>query len=80
MIEVTRLNGKKMIVNGDHIEKIDSTPDTIISLISGRKLLVKESFDELLEKLFAWRQSTTTPAFMQIDEEIRREIMDEALV
>ena len=80
MIEVTRLNGKKMIVNGDHIEKIDSTPDTIISLISGRKLLVKESLDEMLEKLFAWRQLLNTPSFMHFDEEIRQEIMDEALV
>ncbi|NQU04514.1 MAG: flagellar FlbD family protein [Calditrichaeota bacterium] len=80
MIEVTRLNGKKMIVNGDHVEKIDSTPDTIISLISGRKLLVSESLDEVLEKLFAWRQLSNTPSFMRFDEEIRQEIMDEALV
>jgi flagellar protein FlbD len=80
MIEVTRLNGKKMIVNGDLIEKIDSTPDTIISLVSGRKLLVSESLDEMLDKLFAWRQAINTPSFMQIEDEIRQEIFDEALV
>lgn len=43
MIEVTKLNDEKLVVNCDLIEIIEKTPDTIITLTTGRKIIVKES-------------------------------------
>ncbi|MCL2617367.1 MAG: flagellar FlbD family protein [Defluviitaleaceae bacterium] len=49
MIEVTRLNGVKMILNDDQFELIESLPDTTITMINGRKHIVKESVDEVIQ-------------------------------
>ena len=43
MIEVTRLNNEKIIINAEFIEKVEETPDTVITLTSGIKVVVKES-------------------------------------
>lgn len=47
-IKVHRLDGKEFVVNADLIEMVESTPDTVISLVSGRKLVVAESVDEVI--------------------------------
>ena len=47
MIELTKLNGKEFSVNPDLIEIVESTPDTVITLTTGRKLIVKESRQEV---------------------------------
>lgn len=54
MIEVTKLNGKKLIVNAELIETIEETPDTVISFVTGKKIIVKESRQEVknLVKLY----------------------------
>lgn len=54
MIEVTRLNGTKILINTDLIELVEETPDTVISFTTGRKLIVKESRQEIknLVKLY----------------------------
>ncbi len=80
MIEVTRFNGKRLMINGDHIEKIEATPDTIISLISGRKLLVRETVEEMVEKLTFYRRSLLSPPIFAFDETIREEVMSEAVL
>ena len=41
MIEVTRLNGKGLTINSDLIEMIEETPDTVITLTTGKKIIVK---------------------------------------
>ena len=43
MIELTRLNGTKILVNDQLIEVVEETPDTVISLVTGKKIIVKES-------------------------------------
>ena len=43
MIEVTRLNGAQITVNSDLIETVEETPDTVITLTTGKKIIVKES-------------------------------------
>ena len=48
MIEVTKLSGHLFIVNADQIETIETTPDTVITVTSGRKYVVRESVDEVL--------------------------------
>jgi flagellar protein FlbD len=50
MIRLKRLNGFEFVLNGDLIKMIEATPDTMITLTSGEKLLVKESVDEVIEK------------------------------
>ena len=49
MIEVTKINGVKMLVNTSLIETVEETPDTMITLTSGKKLIVKESRQEVKE-------------------------------
>lgn len=55
MIEVKRLNGKEFIVNCDLIEFIESTPDTVITLTTGKKIVVAESIDEVIKKIIAFK-------------------------
>ncbi len=43
MIDVTRLNGKELTINADLIEIVEETPDTVITLTTGKKIIVKES-------------------------------------
>jgi len=54
MIEVTKLNGVKILVNPDLFEVVEETPDTVITLTTGKKIIVKESRQELknLVKLY----------------------------
>ena len=47
MIEVTRLNDSTFLVNAELIETVEETPDTVITLTTGRKFIVKESRDEI---------------------------------
>lgn len=56
MIRITRLNGSELVVNADMIEFIQANPDTVISLVSKRKLVVKESIEELIEKVVEYRR------------------------
>jgi len=55
MIEVTRLNGIPMIVNSDLIKIAESSPDTMLTLIHGEKLIVRESCEEIVEKVREYR-------------------------
>lgn len=54
MIDVTRLNGSGVTVNSDLIETVEETPDTVITLTTGKKIIVKESRQNVknLVKLF----------------------------
>ena len=54
MIEVTKINGVKVLVNPDLIELVEETPDTVLTLTTGRKIIVKESRQEVknLVKLY----------------------------
>jgi flagellar protein FlbD len=54
LIEVTRLNDTKILINPDLIEFVEETPDTVVSFTTGRKIIIKESRQELknLVKLY----------------------------
>ncbi|MCR4739631.1 MAG: flagellar FlbD family protein [Lachnospiraceae bacterium] len=47
MIEVTRLNGVKILINPDQIESVEETPDTVITLMNGKKFIIKERRQEV---------------------------------
>ncbi len=50
MITVTRLDDRVVVINAEMIKMIESTPDTIITLLSGDTILVKESVDEIVRR------------------------------
>ena len=54
MVEITKINGQKILVNPDLIEIVEENPDTVITLTTGRKIIVKESRQEVknLVKLY----------------------------
>ena len=56
MIRLTRLNRALMVLNSDLIEHIDETPDTVITLTTGQILRVRESADEVVERIVAFRR------------------------
>jgi len=49
MISLTRLNGRKLVINAELIKVIESNPDTTLKLTSGDTILVKESMSEVVE-------------------------------
>ncbi len=51
MIVVTRLNGAQMGVNPDLLQRVDSSPDTILTLIDGSKYIVRESMSEIIARV-----------------------------
>jgi flagellar protein FlbD len=55
MIEVTRLNGNPMVLNSDLIKTAEASPDTMLTLINGEKLIVRETCAEVTERVIAYR-------------------------
>ncbi len=56
MIEVTRLNETKLLINSDQIEFVEETPDTVISFLSGKKIIVKESRQEIQNLVILYKK------------------------
>lgn len=55
MIELTRLNGNTIVLNSDLIKTAESSPDTMLTLITGEKLIVCEELDEIVQRVLAYR-------------------------
>ena len=60
MIEVTKLNGKKILVNPDLLEIVEETPDTVLTLTTGKKIIVKESRQEIKNLVKSFRKDIFT--------------------
>ena len=60
MIELTGLDNKRFILNDDHIEKMESVPESVITLTNGRKYLVKESLDTIVNKIILYKKNIYT--------------------
>ncbi len=56
MIQVTRSDGSALLVNPDRIETVEETPDTVVTLADGKKLLVRERASELAERFAAYQR------------------------
>jgi len=56
MIEVTKLNGAKVLINPDLIELVETTPNTVVSFTTGRKIIVKESRQEVNNLVKSYRK------------------------
>jgi flagellar protein FlbD len=57
VIILTRLGGREMAVNPDLIERAEPTPDTVLTMIDGHKLIVAETLPEVVELIRQWRAS-----------------------
>ena len=56
MIRLTRLNKRPLVVNSDLLKFIENTPDTVITLVSGEKIVVLETTDEVIARVVEFRQ------------------------
>ena len=57
MIHLTRLNHLPLVLNADLIESIEVTPDTVISLTTGQKLVVRETAEEVVRRVVEFRRA-----------------------
>lgn len=64
MIALTRLNHKEVLLNSDLIETIETTPDTVITLTTGQKLMVLESSEEVVDRIVTFRRMILNPSRM----------------
>jgi flagellar protein FlbD len=55
MIKLTRLNGHPMMINSDLIKTAEASPDTMLTLINGEKLIVREELEEVMERALHYR-------------------------
>ena len=62
MIALTRLNGHPVMVNSDLIEQIEETPDTVVTLTSGNRIIVRDSMLEIQQKIVAFKRRIHGPA------------------
>ncbi len=56
MIALRRLNNETVMVNPDLIEFLESTPDTVVTLTSGNKFIVRDTMDEVREKIIEFKR------------------------
>ena len=56
MIKVTRLDESALVINADLIELVESIPETIICLTTGKKIIVKETVDDIIERVAQFKR------------------------
>ena len=68
MIRLTRLNHVPLLLNSDLIEQVEVTPDTVITMTTGEKLMVLESADEIVDRVVRFRKTISSWATACPDE------------
>ncbi|MBI4656581.1 MAG: flagellar FlbD family protein [Elusimicrobia bacterium] len=56
MITLQKLNGTEIVVNAELIESIEATPDTVINLATGNRFIVKNSMQEVIDKIIEYKK------------------------
>ncbi len=80
MIDLTRLNGNRLVVNCDLIKFAEAAPDTTLTLVTGEKLIVCESCDELLERIGVYRSNVLRQAWPEAASAVSAKAAHEFLV
>lgn len=57
MIRLTRMNGTDVVINADLIEFVETTPDTLVTLVTGKKIPVRETTEQLIERVVSYRRA-----------------------
>ena len=65
MIQLTRLNNQPLIVNSDLIKLVENTPDTVLTLVTGEKIVVLESTKQVVDKIVDFRRRVLTDLSVQ---------------
>jgi len=60
MIRLTRLDGTPVVLNADWIQTVESTPDTLITLTTGFKLMVRDSVDDVVGRFYEYKRGVST--------------------
>jgi len=68
VIEVTRLNGTRFLINPELIEQIESAPDTVITLTTGNNIVVKEKIAVVVEKIIDYRRTISAANASRMDQ------------
>lgn len=55
MINLKSMNGKEFILNAEHIEKIENVPETLITLVNGKKYIVIEESEEVIRRIIEYK-------------------------
>jgi len=61
VIFVTRIDGTKIVINGEHIETVEASPDTIITTTAGKKVTIKETIEEVVQKVKQYKKEICLP-------------------
>jgi len=61
VIEVTRWSGSTLVLNADAIERVEATPDTVITLFGGSTYVVRETVDEVVAAVVAYKSAVFAP-------------------
>lgn len=56
MIKITKINDRELTINCDLIELIEANPDTTITMTTGRKIIAKESIDDIIDKITSYKK------------------------
>ena len=62
MIQLSKINKKKFYLNAELIEQIEETPDTVITLVGGKTVMVAETVDTVIEKIICYRKNVYSSA------------------
>ncbi len=66
MIKLTRLNDTQLVINAEMIEFVEAIPDTIVSLVSGKKIMVSESVDAVIEEVIEYKRNCSQPLYSSV--------------
>lgn len=58
MIKLTRLNGQAFVMNAELVKTVESTPDTVVTLTTGDRYMVKEELDEVVRRVILYKRQT----------------------
>ena len=68
MIVLTRLSGTAFVLNADLIERLDCTPDTVVTLVDGKKYVVAEQMADVVDRVRAWRAGIIAASSLPTDD------------
>jgi flagellar protein FlbD len=77
LIKVTRLDDTEVLINPELIEMVESNPDTLITLSHGKKLIVKDSLEDILKKFLTYQQLIHKPLTQRVVKPISEYLDDE---
>ncbi len=69
MVEVTKLNGSTVLVNAELIESVEETPDTVLSFVTGKKIIVKESRQEIKNLVILYKREIAASGLPWLEKE-----------